>query len=108
MKAFQRPAPREAANIGTWLQILEALSYIAVVFNCAILAFTSEQLHKYNPDITVFDKLWISIAIEHVIFVLKFFISKFIPDSPVWVQEAYAKKMYLKVIITCKTNRSQF
>jgi hypothetical protein len=97
LKAYRRPEPREAANIGTWLGILEGLSYIAVVFNCAILAFTSEQLHKYNPDITTFDKLLISMFIEHVIFILKFLISKFIPDSPVWVQEAYAKKMYFKV-----------
>jgi hypothetical protein len=37
----QRPVYRGAEDIGTWLAVLETMSVLSVVSNCAIIAFTS-------------------------------------------------------------------
>lgn len=92
MKSMQRPHPREAANIGTWVEILEVMSYIACMVNCAIIVFTSKEL----AHLSLFSRLWIGLVIEHLLFFLKFTIAKFIPDAPAWVREAYAKRTYYK------------
>jgi len=97
LKGMQRPHPKEAANIGTWLEIIEMVSYLATVTNCAIIVFTSTELdNSYNMNI--YTKLWIGILAEHLIFLLKFAIEKFIPDSPEWVRESYARRVYYKQV----------
>jgi len=98
-KGMQRPHPREAANIGTWLEILEAISYLATITNSAIIVFTSTELDILYPNITPMTKLWIALIAEHVIFILKFLIQKFIPDAPAWVKEEWARKTYYKSLM---------
>lgn len=63
-KGMSRPHPRESATIGTWLQIIEAMSYIATVFNCAIIVFTSKELNNSYPGISWFSKLCIGINVN--------------------------------------------
>jgi len=101
LKGFQRPLPREAINIGNWLQILEILSYIAIITNSSIIVFTSHKLEmflrsNYSTDELEIVKLkWgIAILIEHVCFLLKFILSLLIPDTPHWVRQAHARQVY--------------
>jgi len=95
-KGMQRPHPREASNIGTWIDIMEAISYLATITNSAIIVFTSTELQNLYPGMSGQTKLMIALVAEHLIFLLKFLIQKFIPDAPAWVKEAYARKIYFK------------
>jgi len=92
---MQRPHPREAANIGSWQHILEGLGYIAVVTNCALLAFTSTKLTDIL-GISISNKIWAALIIEHIVLLLKFVISQTIPEQPSWVREQHAKKQFWK------------
>jgi hypothetical protein len=92
LKSYQRPHPREAANIGTWLEILETMSYLSTIVNSLIIVFTSKELAQYS----LFTRLFIGLTIEHLLFFIKYVISKTIPDTPTWVAEAFAKKTYYK------------
>jgi hypothetical protein len=100
---MQRPRPKEAANIGTWRKILEIISYLAVVTNCGILVWTSDELNKYAKDehgnVSIYTKLLIGVILEHAIFLFKFFLAEFIPDAPGWVVEANARKTYYKQLL---------
>jgi hypothetical protein len=51
---MQRPRPKEAADIGPWLRIIEFISYTAVVTNCAIIVWTSHSLDSYLGDVRRF------------------------------------------------------
>uniref|UniRef100_A0A1I8GIU1 Anoctamin n=1 Tax=Macrostomum lignano TaxID=282301 RepID=A0A1I8GIU1_9PLAT len=50
---LRRPIARRASSIGIWLQILTAISALAVVTNAVILGFTSEQIPKMVYQHTV-------------------------------------------------------
>jgi anoctamin-10 len=78
LKTLQRPSPKEAASIGTWLRILELLSYLSVLTNCAIITWTSEELDGYS----MYHRLLIGLALEHGILLLKLALSVLIPDAP--------------------------
>ncbi|XP_059488019.1 anoctamin-3-like isoform X2 [Neocloeon triangulifer] len=43
---FQRPVPKRTASLGAWFTILQTLTYIAVVTNAIVIAFTSEFIPR--------------------------------------------------------------
>ncbi|KAJ8918004.1 hypothetical protein NQ315_011457 [Exocentrus adspersus] len=52
--SFRRPVPKRVANVGAWMGILQALTYVGVVTNALVIAFTSEfvpkEIYRYNVD----------------------------------------------------------
>ncbi|XP_065334974.1 anoctamin-4-like [Cloeon dipterum] len=43
---FQRPVPKRMASLGAWFSILQALTFIAVVTNAFVIAYTSDFIPK--------------------------------------------------------------
>ena len=81
-QAFQRPTPKSAEDIGVWQDMVEILSYLGVVYNFALLFFTSHYLVD-----TSWAFRWIMfIAVEHTCIVIKLFISAVMDDVPEEVQ----------------------
>jgi hypothetical protein len=79
----QRPNVRRASGIGIWLQVLQLMSIAAVLTNCALIAFSSQQLDIWFPGISPSTKLLAIFGFEHFLLVLKFLIQVFYPKSSV-------------------------
>jgi len=92
-KFTRRPEPRGAANIGTWFDILTAVSFIAVFTNCAIVCFETVLFHEFFADPA--DRAYTFILAEHAILGFKFAIAYFVPDEPQDVVIHLARQEYI-------------
>jgi anoctamin-10/anoctamin-7 len=97
----QRPNPLGAASIGTWLDILTIVSFIAVLINTLIVIFFSSLISgwvgRHSPDAYYawFYKAAIFVITERCIVLCKFFLSYVVDDVPREVQEHCAREQYL-------------
>lgn len=77
----KRPPITNRSSIGAWYYALEAISFISVLTNCALLALVSEHMHHIVPSElhdmldTQYGKLSIMIVLEHVILGVKYILS---------------------------------
>ncbi|XP_060527049.1 anoctamin-3-like isoform X2 [Cylas formicarius] len=46
VKSYRRPVPNKVAGLGAWFGILQAMTYIGVVTNALVIAFTSNIMEK--------------------------------------------------------------
>lgn len=77
----RRPEPRGCANIGTWFDILNIVSFIAVLTNVGIVCFATDLMGEWvNGDNAA--RAYVFIIAEHLILLLKFAIAYFVPDEP--------------------------
>lgn len=76
IKFLRRPMPKGAADIGTWLIILDFISFLAIFSNAAIIIFTSNSTDGLALGFLVFVFLLV------VFLILKYFIRYLIPDVP--------------------------
>jgi hypothetical protein len=94
---MKRPHPRTAKNIGNWYDILEIISYLAVITNVSLIFFTSKQVHLILDENTDFwVRVMVAVIVEHLVFMLKWIVARIIPDTPKWVRRAAALREYLK------------
>jgi len=96
LKANQRPHPRSANSIGNWQEIMQIIACLSILTNCLLVFTTSSSIHIITGNLDGFQKLAFAVAIEHILFALKYLVAKVIPDVPKWVREKNAKKEYLK------------
>jgi len=96
---YQRPHAHRASNIGTWENVMMVMSALAVLTNCMIFTFSSEQMMQWLPFMFVEDETgeqdfapgWARIGytlcftLEHLLFVVVAIIFFLIPDKPTWV-----------------------
>ena len=80
---FRRPRAMTAANIGIWLDILQALSFLAVTNNCLYLYFSTTDLDRYVSGDK--EKLLLIFVIEHATLYTKATIKGVIEDEPEYV-----------------------
>jgi len=105
LTSFGRPEYRGAASIGSWYNILEIVGVIAVVTNCLILGFTlnsiadiygaKNSLGRYAP-IDAFRTFATIVVIEHLLLLLKYFISFAVPDVPGWIGKELGRQEFIK------------
>lgn len=88
---LRRPVPRMAYSIGAWLNIFQFLGVIAICTNCALLVCLYDQQGAW----TIEPGLAAILFMEHVLLLVKFGFSCFVPEEPAWVR---AKKLNSKVI----------
>ena len=92
---FQRAPAKECDGIGIWLDILEIISTLSVVFNCFLFYFYGEnyltdELITSGTEIDVGKgekSLFILVASEHVIILIQYLLKISIPSVPTWVQK---------------------
>jgi len=85
-----------ARNIGVWMKIMEIISYIGVVTNVSIIAFTDRSQLYWDT----YNALLIAFLLENVILFLKWYLSHVIDDVP---QET---KYLISLLNFFKLNRS--
>lgn len=81
----RRPVARKAGGIGVWFSVLRIMSLLAVLTNCAHIAFTSKWLHMYFPWVTGQDngsKILIVFIFEHVVLSLRVLVTLMVPQVP--------------------------
>eukprot|EP00164_Ancoracysta_twista_P006899 GFYU01009715.1.p1 GENE.GFYU01009715.1~~GFYU01009715.1.p1 ORF type:complete len:304 (-),score=99.05 GFYU01009715.1:385-1206(-) len=87
LNTYQRPDPHLASDIGKWMSCLEMVSISAVVVNCLIVCYTTDELKViFGEDLTWSDRLLAFLVIEHIMLVLKMFLSSLIQDVPARVR----------------------
>lgn len=85
---MKRPDPVAAAGIGTWLDVLEVLSRVAVISNIAVVMFGTEARHRTSLDdpltFVVADatRVWIFFVLAMVVMMLKRIADIFVADVP--------------------------
>lgn len=91
----RRPEPRGAANIGTWYDILNVMTVIAVVTNVAMCVLISSSFESSPLSGEDGGRVWIFLIAEHAILLMKFAAEYFVPDVPLDVEEHVARQKYI-------------
>ncbi|GBB95120.1 hypothetical protein RclHR1_02480019 [Rhizophagus clarus] len=106
IKTLQRPVGFQAQDLGMWENIMNIVSFIAVLTNAIIIAFHSvwmeNQFKKYTGDDEnrlLVAKLGFVLAFEHFVFIVKLMFAYMIPDIPGKVRIAIERERYLSRLI---------
>ncbi|VEN36991.1 unnamed protein product [Callosobruchus maculatus] len=86
----QRPFGQRVPNIGTWQTVMEYMSIMAVLVNCALIGL-SGQVHRIFSDMNATQTILLIVALEHIMLVIRFIITCAIPDIPGWLATEMAK-----------------
>nr|CAI5824444.1 unnamed protein product [Callosobruchus analis] len=86
----QRPFGQRVPNIGTWQTVMEYMSIMAVLVNCALIGL-SGQVHRMFSDMNATQTILLIVALEHIMLVIRFIITCAIPDIPGWLATEMAK-----------------
>ncbi|OVA11742.1 Anoctamin/TMEM 16 [Macleaya cordata] len=79
---LRRPIPRDAATIGAWLNIFQFLIVMSICTNCVLLVCLYDQEGKWKIE----PGLAAILVMEHVLLMIKFGFSHFVPEEPAWVK----------------------
>ncbi|XP_042483253.1 anoctamin-like protein Os01g0706700 [Macadamia integrifolia] len=84
---FRRPVPRPAATIGAWLNIFQFLIVMSICTNCGLLIclYDLEGKWRIEPGLAAI------LIIEHILLLIKFGFSRFVPEEPAWVKQNRVK-----------------
>jgi len=74
----RRPWPSNAEDIGTWSDIIELMSYLAVIINSIIIIYTGTFL----DDFTIVSRLLIFLGLYHSLLIAKYLLAFIIDDTP--------------------------
>ena len=108
---YQRPVPHGAQDIGTWQDIFNIISVVAVVTNAAIICFTMDVLYKdtqvsnarlvqiggitVRANFTLVGRLWIFFGFIATLVAVQFVISLLIPDEPIEVTTQHDRQKFI-------------
>ncbi|XP_010062578.2 anoctamin-like protein At1g73020 isoform X2 [Eucalyptus grandis] len=79
---MKRPVPRAAVTIGAWLNIFQFLIVMSICTNSALLVCLYDQEGKWKIE----PGLAAILVMEHVLLLIKFGVSRFVPEEPAWVR----------------------
>ncbi|KAL5757634.1 hypothetical protein ACOSP7_020245 [Xanthoceras sorbifolium] len=79
---LKRPVPRASTTIGAWSNIFQFLIVMSICTNSALLVwlYDSEGKWKIEPGLAGI------LIMEHVLLLIKFGFSHFVPEEPAWVR----------------------
>jgi hypothetical protein len=95
-KIARRSLSKEIESIGVWNDIFLVFSFISTVVNAMIVTFTSKSVTRDYFDNNRFLTFLGVIAFEHFIIILKFLVSRIIPDIPKGVKKRRKNDQYLR------------
>jgi len=96
LQATQRPSPKRAADIGTWMVILDIIATCSILTNCALVGFTSHGLFFYFPNMTSVERVWITLICEHLLLLFKAVLDALLNSPPKEALSAYERRCYLR------------
>ena len=104
LHATQRPQYKSCADIGTWGYILDIITTVSILTNCALVGFTSHGLFFYLPDLNSVERVWATIMFEHALLVFKIILEMLLNEPPSEAVAAYERRCFLrdKVLAECE------
>ena len=91
LESTRRVRPTLCDGIGAWRTVIEALSYLGVLTNLLILAFTSDFLPMVFGVDSAWERLGFVVIMEHLLLLLKIAIDYASPDVPANVRKSVAR-----------------
>ncbi|KAK4471273.1 hypothetical protein MN116_004716 [Schistosoma mekongi] len=88
--SYQRPFAKFSNSIGIWQLALDAVSYVAVIVNIALLGI-SGTAQRLFPNLSTSQLIICLVSIEHAIIVMRAAISALVPHTPTSVVHQIAK-----------------
>lgn len=95
---LRRPLPRAAATIGAWLNIWQFLVVMSICTNSALLVCLYDQEGKWKIE----PGLAAILIMEHILLLLKFGLSRLVPEEPAWVRANRMKNVTQAQDMYCK------
>ncbi|WCJ39610.1 Anoctamin-like protein At1g73020 [Euphorbia peplus] len=98
---MKRPVPRAATSIGAWINIFQFLIVMSICTNSVLLVCLYDQEGKWRIE----PGLAAILILEHALLLMKFGISRFLPEEPAWVRAnrirnaTQAQDMYSKQLL---------
>ena len=86
-----------------WLHVVQVMSVLAVITNCAHIGITSQQVGRFFPALTESDKVYMLFAVEHLVLLVIVVINCIVPPVPKHVkrnvehERFFARKARLQV-----------
>nr|CCA22280.1 anoctaminlike protein putative [Albugo laibachii Nc14] len=80
--SYRRPWRNMSSGIGAWFLAFDAIGYLSLVTNCALIGMDAGILRTMLPSYSSGDLLIVIIVFEHVMVLLKACIEIFVPDIP--------------------------
>mmetsp|Transcript_35625 Transcript_35625/g.44960 ORF Transcript_35625/g.44960 Transcript_35625/m.44960 type:complete len:172 (+) Transcript_35625:19-534(+) len=80
MYVFQRPQPKRAQDIGTWMVIFQIMNVLSVISNSAIICFVMENV--FSENVLLSTKLWIFILMNSLLLSMMFLLQISVRDVP--------------------------
>ena len=94
LHVFRRPLAVRATGIGVWLTVLQIMSIIAVLTNCALIGFTSRQVDNWVPNVSSGTKILIIFVFEHLVIAIKYVVHSCMLSVPKEVRIAEQKEKF--------------
>ncbi|CAM9497815.1 unnamed protein product [Laminaria digitata] len=89
-KTRRRPIALKSGGIGVWDNVLELMTVIAVITNCALIGVTSTRW--WPNEVSRATRVLVVVMAEHVILFLKYWMESSIPRVPHKVQRALQRE----------------
>ncbi|XP_074533934.1 anoctamin-10 [Halichoeres trimaculatus] len=87
-KLFRKPFSPPVANMGVWQTAFEVLSFVSVVSNCWLLLLSPQLKDLFEEGrMSSTNLLLLAVAVEHVLILVKLFLTVLIPDEPDWIRK---------------------
>ncbi|CCI44039.1 unnamed protein product [Albugo candida] len=80
--SYRRPWRNTSSGIGAWFLAFDAIGYLSLVTNCALIGMDAGILRTMLPSYSPEGLLLVIIVFEHVMVLLKACIEMFVPDIP--------------------------
>ena len=94
LRVYRRPLAVRAPGIGAWLSVLQVMSVVAVLTNCALIGFTSQQVDNWVPNVSPAVKIVIIFVFEHVVISVKILVHVYLFSVPRSVQLGMAREKF--------------
>ena len=94
LHVFRRPLAVRSTGIGVWLTVLQVMSIVAVLTNCALIGFTSQQVNNWVPNVSSGTKILIIFVFEHIVIAVKYIIYSCMLSVPKEVRIAEQKEKF--------------
>mmetsp|Transcript_43571 Transcript_43571/g.87579 ORF Transcript_43571/g.87579 Transcript_43571/m.87579 type:complete len:251 (-) Transcript_43571:85-837(-) len=92
MTLYKRPTYKCAKDIGSWMTILDIFVIMSIVSQCCFLAFTSNGLYYYFPNMNNVQKTFYAVVIEHILLLLKVMVDSSYAELPAAVTEEFERR----------------
>ncbi|KAF9439195.1 Anoctamin-5 [Entomortierella beljakovae] len=101
---YRRPIALRAQDIGMWEQIIEFISFVSVITNASIIAFSSfwikqnlfvKWLKVSSDGEMLAARLGFILVFEHVVYLFKFILRAAIPTVPLTIKLAVQRSKYM-------------